>query len=231
MNSEVGAICVPLEKLDANIPHEFIVPVKKINDGNDVSTFLASRAYRDIMHFLLQLNRAMFPLIISGSESDQTCIQTFEIGSSIVPFSDTVIQLRKLLFTLNSTIDEVPLDTGPRRFGNLSFRKWFELVESQATELLEEYLPPQVCSFEHGSGPDALTELRGYLLGSFGSPQRLDYGTGHELSFMAFLAGIWKLGGFLGTTSGQEERGIVLGIIEPYVHRKHREWLDSTATG
>ena len=219
MDNGVGPSYVSLERLDSNLPHEFILPVKKIQSGHDVSTFLVSKAYRDIVHFLLQLNKAMFPLITRENGSDQKIIQSFEIGSSIVQFSDTVIQLRKLLFTLNSIVDEVPLETGPRRFGNLSFRKWYELVESRITELLNEYLPPQVCSFKHGSDMDALTELRGYLLGSFGSPQRLDYGTGHELSFLAFLACIWKLDGFLDSTSGQEERGIVLGVIEPYVHK------------
>ena len=225
MENGIEASFLPLERLDGNLPHNFIVPVKKIDSGHDVSTFLVSKAYRDILHFLFQLNRAMFPIMTKEDGSNQTFIQSFEIGSPIVQLSDTVIRLRKLLFTLNNIVDEVPLDTGPRRFGNPSFRKWYELVESRATELLNEYLPLQVCSFNHGSDLDALTELRGYLLGSFGSPQRLDYGTGHELSFLVFIACIWKLGGFPTTTSGQEERGIVLGVIEPYVHKHYREWL------
>ncbi|CAD6499782.1 BgTH12-03895 [Blumeria graminis f. sp. triticale] len=56
-------------------------------------------------------------------------------------------------------------------------------------------------------------------MGSFGSSQRLDYGTGHELSFLAFLGSIWKLGGFSDeeaetmTTS----RNIVICVMEPCV--------------
>jgi serine/threonine-protein phosphatase 2A activator len=54
-------------------------------------------------------------------------------------------------------------------------------------------------------------------MGAFGSSQRLDYGTGHELSFLVFLGCLWKLGGFTKETSedGALERSIVLGIIEP----------------
>jgi serine/threonine-protein phosphatase 2A activator len=32
-----------------------------------------------------------------------------------------------------------------------------------------------------------------YFLGGFGSGQRLDYGTGHELSFAAFLCALFLL--------------------------------------
>jgi serine/threonine-protein phosphatase 2A activator len=37
------------------------------------------------------------------------------------------------------------------------------------------------------------------------------------LSFLAFVAGIWKLGGFPNSSDGVQERGLVLGVIEPYV--------------
>ena len=205
----------PLAKLDENKIHSFVSPVKRIHTGHDVSTFLVSHAYRDIMQFLLQLNRAMFPNTVREVGTDNCIVQSYRIGSSFVQFSETILQLRKLLLTLGDIIDEVPLDTGPKRFGNLSFRKWYELVEDRSMSILEQHLPPKVRSFTHGSDVDAVTELRGYFLGSFGSAQRLDYGTGHELSFLAFLACIWKLGGYPASPPGQMEREIVFGVIEP----------------
>lgn len=54
-----------------------------------------------------------------------------------------------------------------------------------------------------------------YLLGSFGSPQRLDYGTGHELSFAAFLCGIWVLGGF---QPDRDEVALTLKCFDAYFH-------------
>ena len=39
----------------------------------------------------------------------------------------------------------------------------------------------------------ALPELKVYLTESFGSYERLDYGTGHELNFVVFLLCLFKL--------------------------------------
>ena len=221
MSSSNNMLHPLLRTLDAAEPHNFIVPIKKINEGQDVSTFLMSEAYRDIMTFVLQMNRAMFPRFVPESTSKEAQTQVFEIGSDNVPFSNTVIGLRALLQSLDKIIDEVPLDTGPRRFGNVSFRRWNELLEARATSLLEQYLPAQVLSFSHDTDLGSVKEIRSYLLGSFGSAQRLDYGTGHELSFLAFLGCIWKLGGFSRSGPGEEERGIVIGVIEPYVNAIH----------
>lgn len=67
-------------------------------------------------------------------------------------------------------------------------------------------------------GVTAKDEVGAYLMASFGSPQRLDYGTGHELSFVAFVGCLWKLGFFKdGQEGGAIEREIVLNVIEPYV--------------
>ena len=204
-----------LSVLDTSQPHSFIVPVKRINEGQDVSSFLVSQAYRDIMIFLMQLNYAMFPCPInSGHET----IRAWELESIHFQHSAVINQLQTILHSLDQLIDEVPPDTGPRRFGNISFRKWHELLEERAKTLLQ-HLPSQILSFNDESGLGSMSEIKAYFIGSFGSSQRLDYGTGHELSFLAFLGCIWKLGGFRSSTSGEEERSIVLGVIEPYVPR------------
>ena len=220
MTTSSGYIEPKLEIIDAAQPHTFIVPVKNINEGHDVSDFLLSRAYSDIMTFVLQLNRAMIPFTFDPSPSAKAPqkVQHWDLGSPEVSFSETVRRLRNLLDDLNKILDEVPPDPGPRRFGNASFRTWSRLVEERAGGLLERHLPASVFYFNAASEVSAKNELEVYLLGSFGSPQRLDYGTGHELSFIAFLGCVWKLGGFKPSASGNEERGIVLGLFEPYAH-------------
>jgi serine/threonine-protein phosphatase 2A activator len=211
-----------LERLDEASSHTFTTPVKKIHDGPDVSFFLTSLAYRDIMTFMLQLNRSMIPRKVDHCEGKK--YQTWDLGSEFVQFSPTVQKLRDLIAELESLITDAPPDTGPRRFGNVSFRKWYSLVESRITDLLNEHVPHQVLDFGSSSSTtsaphsSAAEELKTYLLGSFGSPQRLDYGTGHELSFLAFLGCIWKLGGFAKAEQGVEERGIVLGVFQPYLN-------------
>ena len=199
--------------------HWFIAPAKRINEGQDVSSFLVSEAYRDIMVFLMQLNYAMFPCSIKDVHSTQETVKFWELGSAHIQYSDVINRLQVMIHLLDQLIDEVPLDTGPRRFGNVSFRKWHELLEDRVETLLEQHLPLQVLSITDESGLGSMSEIKAYFLGSFGSAQRLDYGTGHELSFLAFLGCIWKLGGFRTSTSGEEERSIVTGVIEPYVPR------------
>lgn len=201
-----------LETLDPSKEHTFVAPSKKINEAQDVSTFLTTKAYSDLMAFILQLNRAMFPAKLPDGK-----VQPWPLNSDAVEFSEPVRRLQQLLSKLESTMEEAPPDTGPRRFGNPSFRKWYQIVESRVSELLEEGLSPEVLRSRsaESDAPTAKDELKAYFLGSFGSAQRLDYGTGHELSFVAFLACVWKLNGFTKAGPGVEERGIVLGVIQP----------------
>ena len=210
-----------LPVLDSKQPHTFITPQKKINEGHDVAIFLTSKAYGNIMTFLLQLNRAMFPCYIKNDRGNFQIWELDSIENLYVPYS--VKALGILLRSLDAIIDEVPPDPGPRRFGNASFRKWYEIVESRMEDLFEKHLSPDILSFSHASEVQARTEIESYFLGSFGSAQRLDYGSGHELSFLAFLGCIWKLGSFQNSPSpteflaGNIERAIILHIINPYL--------------
>lgn len=195
-----------LTKLEESTSHAFSKPVKRIHDGPDVSFFLTSFAYRDIMTFILQLNHAMIPRIVVVDGKSRT--QSWPLGSSDVQYSPSVLRVRSMLSKLDIFITEAPPDTGPRRFGNVSFRKWYNLIEAQVSGVLTDLLDQKLLS--------AMPELQQYLLGSFGSPQRLDYGTGHELSFLAFLGCLWKIGFFEASKLGGEERAIVIGIFQDY---------------
>lgn len=200
---------------DPTQAHTFVKPIKRIHEGKDVPAFLTSQGYQDIGIFVMQLNKAMCPRKLNVPNQNQT----WELDSPIY-HSEPVRQLQELLKSIDSIIEEAPPDTGPRRFGNVSFRKWYELLEVRVRDLLQVHLPRPVLEFKVNSEVSVLDELVPYLLGGFGSAQRLDYGTGHELSFLAFLGCIWKLGGFTQEVSedGALERSIVLGVIEPYVY-------------
>lgn len=217
MATEETLPSMSLQRLDPAAQHVFMKPSKRINDHEDVSTFLSSLAFRDIMTFILQLNRSMVPTktTVNGKQT----VQAWTLDSDSIDFSEPVRRLQLLLARLESIIDEVPPDTGPRRFGNVSFRKWCQEMESRAEAIMDECLPAEV--LERGAqNPEAVkakAELITYFTGGFGSPQRLDYGTGHELSFLAFLGCLWKLNAFAQGDVGIEERGIVIGVIEPWV--------------
>lgn len=223
-SSSSSSSCFPqLEILNPSTPHIFLNPRKCINDGPDVTRFLTTKGYRDIGVFVLQLNRALCPRRNpSGGVS-----KTFPLIGGDREDPDSVRKIRTLLEKTAAIIDEAPPDTGPRRFGNISFRKWYGLLEERVDGLLREFVSRDVLRFTttdepyHGGEGEvagAFDELKAYFLGSFGSSQRLDYGTGHELSFLAFLGCLWKLGAFkAGTRSGEIERSLVLGVFEPYV--------------
>ena len=217
LQAKMASSAPTLLTLDKTEAHSFMTPIQRIRDGEDVSAFLTSHAYRDLVTFLLQLNASMFPRYVHSSGS--TKIQVWGNETPGVPFSKTVVGLRNLLCSLSKIIDMTPLDTGPRRFGNAAFKVWHDTVKIRVDDLLTDNLPAEILSFQNDSKMVALDELRAYFLGSFGSPQRLDYGTGHELSFLAFLGCIWKLGGFNTSSSGEEERGIVIGVIDLWVSR------------
>ncbi|KAK7943652.1 uncharacterized protein PG986_012765 [Apiospora aurea] len=220
-----------LEVLDPATPHTFIKPAKRINEGPDVNTFLTTKAYRDIGIFVMQLNRAMCPRKVKD-ESGKETTETFQIGSQYETQPvESVRKIQELLAKLDSIIGEAPPDPGPRRFGNVSCRKWHQIMEERVSTLLRDHVPESVLKFAPtaGSATSAEDELTSYLLGSFGSAQRLDYGTGHELSFLAFIGCLWKLGAFGdGKAHGEIERSIVLGIFEPYLRVVRRLILTYT---
>ncbi|KAI5371073.1 Putative phosphotyrosyl phosphatase activator, PTPA, PTPA superfamily [Septoria linicola] len=198
-----------LDKVFNPDQHKYEVPCKRINDGDDLTFFFASTAYRDLTIWLLQLTRAMFP---TRDESGKITACDLNARSALAP---QIMAVRNLLDDLVNLIEQAPPDTGPRRFGNVAFRKWYQLAEENASSLLRKHLGSLLPALlMEGSGETTLLdELNVYLLGSFGSSQRLDYGTGHELSFLAFLACLWKLGVF---NSG-DEQAIIAGAVQPYL--------------
>lgn len=201
-----------LPLLDLSSPHTFTTPVKRIHEGPDVSHFLTSLAYRDIGIFLLQLNHALVPRHNPSSAVPR--VFNLPSPSSPAPTTPSIKALQQLLSAVESYVDEAPPDPGPRRFGNVSFRKWFQLLEDRLDGLLDEGPLGETLKIGNGSAKE---EVAKYLKGSWGSSQRLDYGTGHELSFFAFLGCLWKLGFFKdgNDQDGEIEREIVLSVFEP----------------
>lgn len=239
-----------LDVLDPLSAHTFMTPTKRIHDGTDVTRFLTSTAYRDIGIFVMQLNRAMCPRIIvsespqkaGGGSSTRTTgpqrARTFPLDAKLA-HHDVISRLQKLIIALDAIIDETPPKPGPRRFGNTSFREWHAVLEDRMDGLLAEHVVSGIPRFarpaEEGHDTEqatALHEIKSYLVGGFGSAQRLDYGTGHELSFLAFLGCLWKLGAFQSAVEASEpeevERCVVVGVVEPYLRVVRRLILTYT---
>ena len=115
--------------------------------------------------------------------------------------NDDVIQnenVKRLLNMINEIlhlIDITPPLEGPRRFGNLACRDWHDKLVANADGYLY--------NFDSKIDPGFMLEVKAYLLNAFGSKTRLDYGTGHELSFVAFVGSLLRFN-HLPDITGQE---------------------------
>jgi len=87
-------------------------------------------------------------------------------------------------------VDSIPPLKQAMRYGNKAFRTWH-------ARLARALLP--MChrlTAAHPSAAGAEVELAAYLVDAFGNSTRLDYGTGHETSFLVFLYCAAKVGIF-----------------------------------
>ncbi|KAG5370279.1 Serine/threonine-protein phosphatase 2A activator 1 [Yarrowia sp. C11] len=149
----------------------FSEPQKRISSATDVDSFKSSQPYADIISLLDKYSSTVQEHLLPPNED--------ELAAS----SKALVALCRKLSAL---IDETPPLEGPRRFGNVAVRDWHDQMEAQTVSLLTEAFPK--------IDTNAIVELQYYLHGGMGSKQRLDFGTGHELSFMAFVGGLQKLG-------------------------------------
>eukprot|EP00010_Vexillifera_abyssalis_P005734 CAMPEP_0201562152 /NCGR_PEP_ID=MMETSP0173_2-20130828/79174_1 /ASSEMBLY_ACC=CAM_ASM_000268 /TAXON_ID=218659 /ORGANISM="Vexillifera sp., Strain DIVA3 564/2" /LENGTH=261 /DNA_ID=CAMNT_0047976693 /DNA_START=798 /DNA_END=1583 /DNA_ORIENTATION=+ len=95
------------------------------------------------------------------------------------------------------------------RYGNQAFRVWFEKLEQLAPSLMKDILKDSI--FE---GCDGLVqELSSYWVDSFGNQSRIDYGTGHETTFIAFLFCLQRIGLIL----PEYFEYVVLGLFHEYI--------------
>ena len=108
-----------------------------------------------------------------------------ELTPRIKPLYDYIEKLEQWL-------DEVPPIEQPMRFGNKAFRTWLDKIIANADADLVEIGKAGNPDFKHFSR--AIPEIKEYLVDSFGSYERIDYGTGHELNFYVFLYCMCKIG-------------------------------------
>eukprot|EP00158_Paraphelidium_tribonemae_P005739 Partr_v1_DN27498_c1_g1_i7_m71753 putative PPIases accelerate the folding of proteins. It catalyzes the cis-trans isomerization of proline imidic peptide bonds in oligopeptides. Acts as a regulatory subunit for PP2A-like phosphatases modulating their activity or substrate specificity, probably by inducing a conformational change in the catalytic subunit, a direct target of the PPIase. Can reactivate inactive phosphatase PP2A-phosphatase methylesterase complexes (PP2Ai) in presence of ATP and Mg(2 len=180
------------QKPTPQVPAEYTKPTKCINSKVDVEFFLASEGLARFMDFVIAINKS-----VSGCRV-----------SNIPEPSKIVNALVGLLETLDKFIDEIPPASHPQRFGNQSFREWISRVESNANTLLRSYIYEIFPELS-----DSLLELESYFVTSFGNGTRLDYGSGHEINFVAFLSCLDVMGCF----NSEDYVQLGLGVFIKYL--------------
>lgn len=128
-----------------------------------------TQAYHDILGFINGIS---------------TSIQGKKL-SAIVEASPIAEAVANIFVKLNALLDETPPCDQPQRFGNKSYRDWYQKLKENATPILEDALPNEL--------HDAIPEVIVYFIESFGNATRIDYGTGHELAFIMFLCALYKI--------------------------------------
>ena len=155
--------------------HPYEVPTKKIVDMNAMLQFQSSAGAMDLTMFIVECQKA-----VKNTKMTQT------------PLSDRIKPLHDWLDKIELWLNEVPPLEQEMRFGNKAFRTWLDKIKDDVDVDLGVIMQAGNPNFKHYQR--AIVEVKEYLLDSFGSYERIDYGTGHELNFYVFLYCMCKLG-------------------------------------
>eukprot|EP01126_Amoeba_proteus_P063411 TRINITY_DN8740_c0_g2_i2.p1 TRINITY_DN8740_c0_g2~~TRINITY_DN8740_c0_g2_i2.p1 ORF type:complete len:266 (+),score=46.52 TRINITY_DN8740_c0_g2_i2:71-799(+) len=167
----------------------FRSPEKKINSVESLNKFLTSTTCNDFLQFLEDLNES-----VKGIPLDKECHTS--------PF---VVGCLELIAKCSVLIDEIPPQVQPMRFGNKAFRVWHERLTQVFGTYLKDLLPEPY----HPS----VEEVSWYFLNSLGNTTRIDYGTGHETAFIAFLYCFKRLG----LVAAEDYTALVLKVFVSYI--------------
>ncbi|KAI5963456.1 RRD1 [Candida pseudojiufengensis] len=189
-----------------------VEPIKKIYDVSDLKNFEKSIAYKGIQQTLNQIlllvqDVKVPPGVLSKSIVTRESNQSSNISTLPATAFEQKdefkcqgnIQLILDIFDKSTIlINETEPIKGPTRFGNIAYRVWYEKMDQILPELLDQL------HYKHHDKAQFMTELKYYLINSFGSKMRLDYGTGHELSYLAFIGALIQNENVLSKPTGEE---------------------------
>ena len=99
---------------------------------------------------------------------------------------------------LRGYLNEIEPLKSPMRFGNRAFRTWLTKVYDNRAEILKDISDNK--------------DVQDYFCQSFGSWTRIDYGTGHEFNFLAFIAALAQLG----IVKPEDSQAIVFDVFWSY---------------
>ena len=150
--------------------HMFLVPRKELTQPDQIPLWEKSQAYADVLGFIFAMNEAV---------RDKKLRDEYTI-------SGPVEKISTLFDTFDTWIAEIPPIDQPQRFGNKAFKQFYDKLVADSSGLLENILGEKYFN--------SIPEISIYLNESFGNSTRIDYGTGHELAFIAFLCCLYKIG-------------------------------------
>ena len=172
------------------------MPRRGIFDDVDMKHFMDSSTKKELLNFVEAMGKAC---TTAGSPS-------FDPSHPIDNLTPSMATLHGALRQMITWVDDFPpTDAELARFGNPAFRKWHARLEERSSAIITVILQArdssdnkslEECSqmgWKAAAGEVetkedlSIRQVSCYLLDAFGHPVRLDYGTGHESSFLVFL--------------------------------------------
>jgi hypothetical protein len=177
----------------------YSAPCKLIKTPAYLSLWRQTCAYAELTSFILLLNERVRGVRIAPPGQPS---RKYSVSHKVRVMVDWLDESRAAIAT-------IPPIQQSMRFGNKAFRTWHEQRTSAAAlgPMLRALLGPELVA----AGAEA--ELVPYLQDSFGSVQRIDYGTGHELNFVLALCALNKLGVF----QSADYIALVLEVFRAYI--------------
>ncbi|EDV47937.2 serine/threonine-protein phosphatase 2A activator [Drosophila erecta] len=147
-------------------------PVCRVQSTSDIEAWLASRAYSTLITYLNDVSTE-----IQGIRSTDL----FPIGQNIRRLSAIFDKLDAMIVANPPAPVALGASLDP---GNKGYRRWAHSMLRDIYQIVEEAVPSSKCRH--------VNELGVYLSGSFGSSTKIEYGTGHELSFLFFMCALFQ---------------------------------------
>ncbi|KAL5777239.1 hypothetical protein ACOSP7_010165 [Xanthoceras sorbifolium] len=151
-------------------PFHFQIPSKRIQSPNDIRHFIDSDSGKNFLGFVVALSES-----IRGHKISDAFLQ-----------SHTVNTILSIIADLIQWVDEIPPTQQSARYGNVAYRTWHSRLVDNSESLMLRFLPNELHS--------ATIEIVPYFTDSFGNSSRIDYGTGHETNFAAWLYCLARMG-------------------------------------
>lgn len=151
----------------------FRTPSRRILSPKDHDIFLSSETDKLVKAWIFGLADAVVDTPCSSVKDD-------DLGG-------IAKALLKILDEAEAFVSRSPPDEqGGSRFGNKAFRGFVDLVNQSSKTWHRSLLGLD--------NDEAIAETSTYLLHAFGNPNRIDYGSGHELNFLMWLLCLNRLG-------------------------------------
>ncbi|EYC31982.1 hypothetical protein Y032_0003g1339 [Ancylostoma ceylanicum] len=171
--------------------HTYVEPVRRILNIFDLNPFCFSEGYQMLLDFLHELNDSVLNV--------KTCDD--------VHVSENAIKVIDMLDKMMAWMELFPPEQDMnQRYGNKSYRKWHDHLLQEMNGVVADMLPDDL--------KPAVVELCAYLEDSFGNSTRIDYGSGHESSFVIFLLCLYRIGFF----TPSDNQAVVLRVFVKYLH-------------